>query len=36
MGNPDGTRRQSAKNTFQNFLIYQTSAMETQLAFQAL
>ena len=34
--NPDGTLRQSLKNTFRNFLIDQSSAVETQPIFQAL
>ena len=35
IGSPDGTLRQSPKNIFWNFLIYQSSAMETQPPFQA-
>ena len=35
IGNPDGTHRQSPKNTFRNFLIDQSSPIETQPPFQA-
>ena len=35
IGNPDGTLLQSRKNTFRNFLIDQSSALETQPTFQS-
>ena len=35
IGNPGGTLGQSTKNTFHNFLIDQSSAIETQMPFLA-